>query len=221
MIGRPEKPTLPNPPPEPQSSGAYFLLARDSDAEITVTKSRFLARARSVATHAQARETVERVRTQDSGASHVVFAYAVGPPAMVENGMSDDGEPHGTAGRPVLSVIEGRNLTNVIVTVTRWFGGTKLGTGGLVRAYAGAAGSALDRAGTRAYTVVASARGEFSYQEFDRIAPVLDRYGVRVIDATYGVVVTANLSIDTQIVEEFVAAIRDTINRTPDLKLTV
>jgi uncharacterized YigZ family protein len=81
---------------------------------------------------------VEELHASNPGCAHVVHAFSVGGEKSRSFGMSDDGEPHGTAGRPALDVLKGSDITNCLVTIVRYFGGTKLGTGGLVRAYAGA-----------------------------------------------------------------------------------
>ena len=119
-----------------------MILCHSIRAEEVVRKSRFLAEADPVASAEAARNLWrERKRLHDD-CSHVVFAFVCGPQGGVM-GCSDDGEPSGTAGRPVLDVLKGSGITNVLLTVTRWFGGIKLGTGGLVRAYAGIARLAL------------------------------------------------------------------------------
>ena len=119
-----------------------LVLCHGTRAEMTVRKSRFLAEADPVVSAEAARDLWrERKRLYDD-CNHVVFAFVCGPRGSVM-GCSDDGEPSGTSGRPVLDVLKGSGITNVLLTVTRWFGGIKLGTGGLVRAYAGAARLAL------------------------------------------------------------------------------
>lgn len=114
-------------------------------AESTVKGSRFRAELFPVAAQADVREKLKAQKTKYADATHVVHAFVAGSHAEVM-GMSDDGEPGGTAGRPVLDVLKGRGVTNVLLTVTRWFGGTLLGTGGLVRAYGDAARQVLDAA---------------------------------------------------------------------------
>lgn len=114
-------------------------------AESTVKGSRFLAELFPVAAQADVREKLKAQKAKYADATHVVHAFVAGSHAEVM-GMSDDGEPGGTAGRPVLDVLKGRGVTNALLTVTRWFGGTLLGTGGLVRAYGDAARQVLDAA---------------------------------------------------------------------------
>ena len=117
--------------------------------EKTIKGSRFLSELFPCTTQAEARELVKSQKAKYADATHVVHAFVIGPGAEVM-GMSDDGEPTGTAGRPALDVLRGRGCTNTVLTITRWFGGTLLGTGGLVKAYGNGAKGALaaaDQAG--------------------------------------------------------------------------
>ena len=118
-----------------------------ASAEIEVKRSRFLAEIFPVFSQKEARELLKAQKEKHKGATHVVHAFAVGSSQVC--GCSDDGEPSGTAGRPVLNALKGACLTDCMITVTRWFGGTLLGTGGLVRAYTDAAKAALAAAKTR------------------------------------------------------------------------
>ena len=117
--------------------------------EETIKGSRFLSELFPCDSQTGARELVKAQKAKYADATHVVHAFVIGPGAEVM-GMSDDGEPSGTAGRPALDVLRGRGCTNTVLTITRWFGGTLLGTGGLVKAYGnGAKGvlAAADEAG--------------------------------------------------------------------------
>lgn len=134
MVAMPARPQNPYPVP-----------AEPVDAEIVVVKSRFLAALRPVGTRAAARAELERIRAAHPGAHHHCYAYLVGSPQSGQAAMSDDGEPPGTAGRPIFSVIGHKGVGDVLVVVTRYFGGIKLGAGGLVRAYSGAAEAVLSR----------------------------------------------------------------------------
>ncbi len=111
-----------------------------------VTKSRFIGNLVSVSSAAEAEEFITSVRKKYNDARHNCWAYIVMDGDMIINKCSDDGEPSGTAGRPILSIMEGSGLVNAVCTVTRYFGGVLLGTGGLVRAYSDAASQALDAA---------------------------------------------------------------------------
>ena len=110
--------------------------------EETIKGSRFLSELFPCSSQAEARELVKAQKAKYADATHVVHAFVIGPGAEVM-GMSDDGEPSGTAGRPALDVLRGRGCTNTVLTITRWFGGTLLGTGGLVKAYGNGAKGVL------------------------------------------------------------------------------
>lgn len=112
--------------------------------ETEVARSRFIASVRFTPTVDDAKAFLGQIRAEMPDASHHVYAFRVGYGASVVEGMSDDGEPSGTAGPPVLAVLRGSKIGDIAIVVTRYFGGTKLGTGGLVRAYSEAAHVALN-----------------------------------------------------------------------------
>ena len=122
---------------------SYNIVYRGGSGEIVEKKSRFIAQVFSVSTQEEAVEIIEQTKKKYWDARHNCHAFVIG-----ENGettrCSDDGEPAGTAGRPMLEVLTGRDIRNVLVIVTRYFGGTLLGTGGLVRAYSQATKAGLD-----------------------------------------------------------------------------
>jgi uncharacterized YigZ family protein len=124
---------------------AHTTVGRDAEHLETVKGSRFLAWVRTVEDEGSARRAVEEARATFPDASHHCSAWRIGARLAAD----DDGEPGGTAGRPMLEVLLKRDLDHVAVVCVRWFGGTKLGAGGLVRAYGGTAAKALDAAGTR------------------------------------------------------------------------
>jgi uncharacterized YigZ family protein len=128
------------------AGSSYFTVARDGMAEIEVQKSRFLCTVARVTDEVEARGVIDAVRRQHWNARHHCNALVVGPERSIEQS-SDDGEPPGTGGAPILGVLRGRELTDVVAVVTRWFGGVMLGTGGLSRAYADATRAALEEVG--------------------------------------------------------------------------
>jgi uncharacterized YigZ family protein len=120
-------------------SEPYFVPVGIQRTETEVAKSRFIATVGPVNTVEESKAFLSQIRAEMPDASHHVYAFRVGFGKTTIEGMSDDGEPAGTAGPPVLSVLRGTKLGDTIIVVTRYFGGTKLGTGGLVRAYQEAA----------------------------------------------------------------------------------
>jgi uncharacterized YigZ family protein len=121
----------------------YLVPAATTRIENIVVNSHFIATIGRADTVAEAKAFIQSVREEMPDASHHVYAFKVGYGASITEGMSDDGEPSGTSGPPILAVLRGADVGNVVIVVTRYFGGTKLGTGGLVRAYGGAAKDAL------------------------------------------------------------------------------
>jgi uncharacterized YigZ family protein len=121
----------------------YPIPAQTIRIENMVVNSRFIATIGRAVTVTDAKAFIQAVRDEMPDASHHVHAFKVGYGGSVTEGMTDDGEPSGTSGPPVLAVLRGADIGDVVIVVTRYFGGTKLGTGGLVRAYGGAAKNAL------------------------------------------------------------------------------
>jgi uncharacterized YigZ family protein len=158
----------------------YFIPAGSSRAEISVKKSRFIAEAVPIESPEDAREKIKLKRVEYEGCTHVVYAFVSGGASSELSGMSDDGEPSGTAGAPVLDVIRGANLFNLLITVVRHFGGVKLGTGGLVRAYSEAARKALDNLRVRKYVPEQSFTLDVPYPLHEKVRVVLESAGGRI-----------------------------------------
>lgn len=142
--------------------------------EITVTKSRFIAAVGFVADTAAAQALLARVRQEHPHATHHCYAY------LTADGQKscDDGEPSGTAGVPLLQAIQAQNLFNVIVVVTRYFGGVKLGTGGLARAYGQAATAALTAAPQALAQLCARVTITVPYDQAESVAQITAAYGI-------------------------------------------
>jgi len=121
----------------------YPIPAGEAEIELLVKNSRFIGRAGYTPSVDEARAFIAQIKKDHPTCNHAVYAFAVGHGASITHGMSDAGEPSGTAGRPALAVVKGSGLGDVTVVVVRYFGGTKLGTGGLVKAYTESAQLAL------------------------------------------------------------------------------
>ena len=121
----------------------YYTIYNTGMDEVIIEKSRFIGYAKPVSSEEEAIQFIQEIKTKHRDATHNVPAYVIGEHSEIQR-YSDDGEPSGTAGIPVLEVIKKENLKNVVIVVTRYFGGTKLGTGGLVRAYTKGAKIALE-----------------------------------------------------------------------------
>ena len=152
--------------------------------EIIEKKSRFIATVKPVKTEEEALEFIESLKKKYWDATHNCFAYIISGGTPLKR-CSDDGEPSGTAGRPMLDVLEGESLSDVAVVVTRYFGGTLLGTGGLVRAYTAAAAEAL--AHTEIITRIHGFKLKITtdYTGLGKIQYILGQRGLAVLDTSY------------------------------------
>lgn len=163
----------------------YPIPAATTRVEITVVNSRFIATAGHTPSVEEAKAFIAAVRAEMPDATHHCYAYLVGYGASVTAGMSDDGEPAGTAGRPMLAVLRGADLGDVTVVVTRYFGGTLLGTGGLVRAYGDATKAVLaalpraERVERRALAV------RVSYADYAAARRALEAHGAEIADEQF------------------------------------
>lgn len=173
---------------------AYLTVARDATAEIEVKQSRFRCQLVRVDDEEAARAVIDAARRQHRDARHHCSAMVLGPDRSLERS-SDDGEPAGTAGAPMLEVLRGAEVSDVVAVVTRWFGGTLLGAGGLVRAYSESVRSALDEAGLLERRLLRELLLEIDHAVAGRLEGELRDRGTTVLDATYGSAVTLRLGV--------------------------
>ena len=166
----------------------YLTPARDATVEIEVKRSRFLCTLRRVGDEDAARAVVAEMRAQHWDARHHCSAFVLGPRSELQRS-SDDGEPAGTAGAPMLDVLRGAEVSDVAVVVTRWFGGTLLGAGGLVRAYGDAVRATLVEAGTRRRVLVTELALVVGHADAGRVESELRARGVSVLDVEYAATV--------------------------------
>ena len=176
--------------------------------ELEIRKSRFLAEAVPVSTQDEARSLLKEKKAQFFDASHVVHAFVIGPAGEIL-GCSDDGEPSGTAGRPMLDVLKGSGITNILVTVTRWFGGTLLGTGGLVKAYADSIKAVLALAEPREIIKTVGFSVLLAYDSYDRISRELSSLGVVEARESFSTDVLLEGRVVEEAVEAFILRVSD------------
>ena len=167
--------------------------------------SRFIASIAPVGSAEEAMAFVEARREEFRDATHNCFAWRMEDRDGFRS--SDDGEPSGTAGRPILREIEARGLIGVVAVVTRYFGGTKLGTGGLIRAYGGAAAEALDRAAIVESVVVRRIRLRYGYDLSGSVQGTLASFGLEPESSTYTEDVRSEVAVPVEEVERFVEAL--------------
>ena len=165
----------------------YQVPAEEVRREIMVVNSRFIATLAPAASVEQARAFIARVRQEFPDATHHVPVFLVGGGDSVIEHCSDAGEPAGTAGRPALAVLRGSGLGDVVVVITRYFGGTKLGTGGLVRAYSEAMRTVIDAA-PRAHKVLThTVMLDLPYRLLERLRLLIKAQQGEILDETFGV----------------------------------
>ena len=186
---------------------AYWTPAGYGSGEYTEKRSRFIGQIWPVESEAAALEHIAAVRKEHYDARHTCFAYIVRETGAVRYG--DDGEPQGTAGQPILAVLNGAELTNACCTVTRYFGGVLLGTGGLVRAYTAAARAALDAAGVAQMALWHSARIRCPYGAYERVRRLLEERGAVIEDADFGADVALSVLVRADRAAEVSDALRE------------
>ena len=176
--------------------------------EIVEKKSRFISIALNVDSPQQALDYVNSIKKKYYDARHNCYAYICGNDGQ-EKRFSDDGEPSGTAGKPMLDVLEGFGVTNCLVVVTRYFGGTLLGTGGLVKAYSSAAKEALENAGLA--EEVCGIRGFITvdYNSVGKLNYILSAGGIYVLDTAYEENVTLDIVGETEDINRLKPALND------------
>jgi len=188
----------------------YRVPARVHRVEQEVQKSRFLTTAAPAPTVEEARAFIARVREEFPDATHNCWAFAVGAPgSTAQVGMSDDGEPHGTAGRPMLTALLHGGVGEVAVVVTRYFGGTLLGKGGLVRAYTGCVQQVLESLPTLERVRKVRVAVELEYTSVDGVRRMLAAHEAELVAETYAVTVGYQLLLPEHRLEAFHQALLD------------
>ncbi|MCX3064036.1 YigZ family protein [Streptomyces beihaiensis] len=180
----------------------YRTVARAGVHETEVNRSRFLCALAPAATEREAQEFVARVRAEHPTASHHCYAYVIGADAAVQKA-SDDGEPGGTAGVPMLQMLTRRDMRYVVAVVTRYFGGVKLGAGGLIRAYGGAVGEALDALGTATRRRYRLATVRIDHARAGKLHNDLRSTGREVREVRYGADVAIEITLPDADVDRF------------------
>jgi len=195
----------------------YTSIKNRTSNEIVEKKSRFIAEAGSVNCEDEARTFIDEIKSHYREASHHTYAYVIGKKVSAAR-YSDDGEPHGTAGLPILDVIQGNGLTDTIIVVTRYFGGTKLGTGGLVRAYSKSASDCLALAGMARYVPGDIIKIKTEYHYLGKIKNHIDKCRYDVINEEYASHVIISTLIPGTESDSFKTIITDLTNATAEIE---
>ena len=177
--------------------------------ETRVSNSRFIATIAPVRSVKEAQDFLREIRAEMPDATHHVYAFKIGHGASVSEGLSDDGEPSGTAGPPAMAVLRGADLGDVALVITRYFGGTKLGTGGLVTAYTAAAKAAFEALETEEKVTRLPYELTVPYALYEPTRRLLSDYACLVEDEQFGVQVQLRFRIPEDHVGEFTQAVRN------------
>nr|WP_235252558.1 YigZ family protein [Oenococcus oeni] len=173
-----------------------ITVKQNSTKELIIKKSRFIADIYPLKEEQEAKKIIENVRKKNPNANHVVFAYTVGLNREIQR-MSDNGEPVGTAGKPVLDAITKNNLINVLITVTRYFGGIKLGAGGLIRAYSQSASQTIENAQLATLVNYDRLQLIFDYSLIDKLKYFIEKQKAVVMETNYQAKVQAVILVET------------------------
>ncbi len=184
------------------------VLLENAESEIIVKKSRFIAIAVKSESLEEVKEIVRAVRDKHPKANHVVHAAVIGKSGSLYSS-SDDKEPKNTAGRPALEVLKGSGITNITVCIVRYFGGTLLGTGGLVKAYGDAVKSVLEIVKTEEMREKENLTLAFQYEYYTLLKRLFEQYSVNVVSEDFSTEIRIALSIDKDKKDMFILKARD------------
>lgn len=173
-----------------------------AESEIIIKKSRFIAIAEKIDSLEQVKDIVRKVREEHPKANHVVHAAVAGKSGTIYSS-SDDKEPKNTAGRPALEVLKGSQVTNIIVCIVRYFGGTLLGTGGLVKAYGDAVKAVLENLKTEELREKETLVLNFSYEYYTLLKRLFEKHGVSINQEDFSTDIKIRLTIDKEKKEDF------------------
>ena len=188
-----------------------FILKEHVQAETFAKNSRFLSELFIADSPEKAKEIWHHLKSTYDNGGHIVYAFITGPQGNVL-GCSDDGEPSGTAGRPTLEVLKGSGLTNVLLTTARWFGGTLLGTGGLVRAYTAGAQAALEMAEKIPLVPMVKITIGIPYPLYEMVKRLLAEFSCRILAEDFTDRITLCASMEKEFAPLFSEKLNDLSN---------
>lgn len=186
---------------------SYITVSGESVGEYSEKRSRFIATLRHTETEEQAAAFLAEMRSKYWDARHNCYAYSMSNGTLKR--FSDDGEPHGTAGKPILDIIDGSGLTDITIVVTRYFGGVLLGTGGLVRAYSAAAREAVAAAERVKMTPCTVYKARCGYSELERLTKLITDNGGRVENTVYAADVELEFYLEDSACDGFLLKLKE------------
>ena len=185
----------------------YYIPTRPSETEFVEKRSRFIGHVLPVKTEAEARAFIDEMKKKYYDARHNCWCYLLREGGIIR--YSDDGEPQGTAGQPMLGVFEKEGITDVVCVVTRYFGGILLGAGGLVRAYTRSAKDALDAAGVSVVRRWVKMLVSCSHRSYERVRNETERFGAVISDTEYGADILLTVLVPEQDADGYSAMLID------------
>lgn len=189
----------------------YQTIYSDYQSEIEIKRSRFICSLKRVSSEKEAKYFIEKTKKEHWKASHNCSAFIILEKISIQRS-SDDGEPSGTAGLPMLEVLKNNNLNNVLAIVTRYFGGTKLGTGGLIRAYSQSVSHALNQVGLVERKSQQEVKVSIPYTSLDRLQYFLEKNTYAIKETNYTENVTLLCSVDSIEIDTFIQQITELLN---------
>ena len=189
----------------------FRTITEDGQVQEEIKKSRFICHAKRVYSEEEARDFITAIKKEHYKATHNCSAFIVGERSEIKR-TSDDGEPSGTAGVPMLGVLENHNLTNVCVVVTRYFGGIKLGAGGLIRAYAGSVALAVKEIGIIEIKEQAGIAIQMSYAQYQEYGNFLREHNLMELETTFTDQIDTIIYVDKEEKENTKAALVEFFN---------
>ena len=189
----------------------FRTIKEDGQVQEEIKKSRFICHAKRVYSEEEARDFITAIKKEHYKATHNCSAFIIGERSEIKR-TSDDGEPSGTAGVPMLGVLENHNLTNVCVVVTRYFGGIKLGAGGLIRAYAGSVALAVKEIGIIEIKEQAGIAIQMSYTQYQEYSNFLKEHDLIELETNFTEQVDTMIYVDKEAKENIKAALVEFFN---------
>ncbi|MBB1063230.1 YigZ family protein [Limosilactobacillus fastidiosus] len=192
-------------------SEPFLTISKNTSNEMVIKKSRFICSIARVSTENEAQQFIEQVNTENRKATHNCYAYMIGDRDQVQR-ESDNGEPSGTAGVPILESLKLAKIHNVVAVVTRYFGGIKLGAGGLIRAYSNSATNAIHKAGLVQRIKQAVLEITVNYSQHDSLLHYLDEQGISLAGEQFSATVQTNIYVDEAKLDSFIKELTNRFN---------
>lgn len=186
----------------------YKTIQQDGVTEEEIKKSRFICQIKRVSSEEEARTFIAQIKKEHHKANHSCSAMIIGDDAQIKRS-SDDGEPSGTAGIPMLTVLEKQDLTNLVVVVTRYFGGIKLGASGLIRAYAGSVANGIKTLGVVEVKALQGLKLTLTYPQYQHLDSFLEKENLAAFDTDFGSHITTSIYLDDDHIPNIIERLTD------------